>query len=117
MKYYYNGKLVRTSDHEYTHAVIDMSTGKCKGCRASEEKAMAIKAEEIGKYEARITGCLKQIKALEEGKTFWYCKYGRDTFKTPIRMSKAELEQMMADIQKDIDRIGQSWQIVKLEAK
>lgn len=117
MKYYYNEKLIRTSDHEYTHAVIDMTTGKCKGCRGSEDKAMAIKAAEISKYEARITGCHKQIKALAEGKTFWYCKQGRNIFKTTIRRTKEELEQMIEDNQKYIDSIEQDWQIVKLEAR
>lgn len=38
-KFYYNGKLVRTSEHEYTHCIVD-GEGKVLRCTTQPQKAL-----------------------------------------------------------------------------
>ena len=69
MKFYYNGKMIRTSkNHIYTHAVINKETGALIGCRKSLELAEAIKTGEINRYYHAIAVHEAEIKALKAGK-------------------------------------------------
>lgn len=61
-KFYYNGKLIRTSEnHHYTHAVFD-GNGKLVGCRGSLALAQQLYAECTRKWP----DCSFQIVELEE---------------------------------------------------
>lgn len=52
-KYYYNGKLVRTSEHEYTHVIVN-GEGKVLSCTAHPENAVANeKSKVIGSMLSR----------------------------------------------------------------
>lgn len=121
MKFYYNGKLVRTSkNHEYTHAVIDITNNACVGCRVGADKAEAIIRGEISATERSIANCKTAIKALENGKSGFHAKEGRGrtwyhkfTTSDTVEKYNRSIEQLKGYI----DRINATWQVVELEAR
>lgn len=120
MKFYYNGKLVRTSkSHTYTHAVIDISTGGCKGCRTSRDTAEAIITSEVAHYEKKVGNYENAIKAMESGKSGYYAKDGRHTYYTKFS-ADSTVEKYMEWIEWNRDYINSikaNWQVVELEAR
>lgn len=120
MKFYYNNELVRTSkSHIYTHAVIDMATGGCKGCRANRETAEAVISTEIAYFEKKIGNYENAIKAIQNGKDAYYAKDGRRTYYTKIPKDRT-VEEYKEWIEWDRDYITyikENWQVVELEAK
>lgn len=75
-KFYYNGKLIRKSEHDYTHAVI-ADDGKLAGCRTSREAAQSIISSEISRARKEIENYEKGIKAMEKGDDGYMVSYGR----------------------------------------
>ena len=120
MKFYYNGKLIRTSkNHEYTHAVIDITTGKCKGCRANEYTASTIISTECAWYERQIDNYRNAIKALESGKKGYYAKDGRRTYFSRFD-ADASVENYTRWIEWNMEHIKEikaNWKVVELEAR
>lgn len=120
MKFYYNGKLVRTSkNHEYTHAVINITNDGCMGCRASKETAEAIITSEIAQYEKRIANYESAIKALESGKSGYYAKEGRRIYYNKFS-SDSTVERYIERIEwcrEYINKVMANWQVVELEAR
>lgn len=120
-KFYYNGKLVRTSEnHNYTHAVIVVNdqgefNGLC-GCRTSENAAQSIISSEISAYNRGIENCMSKVKAMQAGKNCYYCKDGRRGFYE--RISKDEsVERLLgwAETAKQrIEWIRTHWKVVEL---
>lgn len=106
MKYYYNGQLVRTSDHVYTHAVIDTKTGKAIACRNGAEAAEAAKNAELSSARSNIKYFEDMIKAMKAGQNHFSYKIGRCTARARIAddmtIEKAEnkIEQLKAWIEK-----------------
>lgn len=121
MKFYYNGKLIRTSkNHTYTHAVIDMSDGSLKGCRASKETAEALIRSEISQYEKWIAEKKKAIKAIENGKNYYITKERGRSYKITIDQPYQTIEWYTKGIEgnnKGIEHIKANWQVVELEAR
>ena len=120
MKFYYNGQLVRTSkNHEYTHAVIDITDNGCVGCRVGKDNAEAIIRSEISQTEKSIANCLSAIKALEGGKDGFFYKEGRRTWYS--KFSKSQTVEYyrgrIEHLSNYIDRINTTWQVVELEAR
>ncbi len=122
MKFYYEGKLIRTSkNHNYTHAVINIQTGSCIGCRTSEDACQSIITTEINGCLGGIRNSEEKIKALEAGKSGYYIKDGRRSWwhkfeNSPfdtIESTNKRIEYLL----EEIDRIKQNWKIVKLECK
>lgn len=120
MKFYYNGKLIRTSkSHTYTHAVIDTVTGGCKGCRASKETAEAIISTEVAYYEKKIGNYKNAVKALQNGKSGYYAKDGRRTYYSKFS-ADSTVERYNEWIGWDrnyINSVKANWQVVELEAR
>lgn len=117
MKFYYNGKLLRTSEtHTYTHAVIN-GAGKCVGCRTSQKAAQYIIDYEVNQCRQGIENCKAAIKALESGKSYYTVKSGRRTY--PHKFQKDDTIESYADYidgcEKRIDYILRSWKVVELE--
>lgn len=106
MKYYYDGKLVRTSDHVYTHAVIDTKTGKAIACRNGAEAAEAAKNAELSYARSDIKYFEDMIRAIKAGQNHFYHKIGRCTARAKIAddmtIEKAEnkIEQLKTWIDK-----------------
>lgn len=120
MKFYYNGQLVRTSkNHEYTHAVIDITDGKCVGCRVGEDKADAIIRSEISASERSIENCKRAIKAMEQGKSGYYVKEGRRTWYCKFTTSNTieRYRESIDYLNSYIDRINSTWKVVELEVR
>ena len=120
MKFYYNGQLVRTSkNHEYTHAVIDITTGACKGCRVGKDKAEAIISAEVSYLDKKFSNYTNAIKALENGKSGYYAKDGRHTYYTKFSAdSTIEQYRQWIEWNRDyINKVKTNWQVVELEAR
>lgn len=120
MKFYYNGKLIRTSkNHEYTHAVIDITDNGCVGCRVGEDKAEAIIRTEISQTERSIANCQTAIKALEAGKTGYYHKDGRRSlfYRFGSHNTVEKYKKSIESLQGYIDKIKATWKVVELEAR
>lgn len=97
MKFYYNGKLIRTSKtHHYKFACINLETGnvlQCSETRSGATKLLTtIKAEKARAYE----NATSAIKAIDEGRTFYNAKIGRTSERVRIQRSK---DQYLADMQ------------------
>ena len=120
MKFYYEGKLIRTSkNHVYTHAVIDMASGKLIGCRASEDAARSVISSEISSYKTGIKNTQSMQKAIEQGKRMYRVTEGRRSCYMPID-SGDTLERCREWIEyreKAIERIRKDWKVVELEAR
>ena len=78
-KYYYNGKLVRTSDHIYTHAVLN-EKGEVIACRPSFEKASNVITSEVSKAKKAINENNKGIEARKAGKDGFWTKDGNTKY-------------------------------------
>lgn len=120
MKYYYNGKLIRTSkNHIYTHAVIDIADYECIGCRPSEDKAEAIIKSEIAQAERSIANCKSAIKALESGKRGYSHKEARRTWFHDFYPSDTiqRYTESIDRIEKYIEEVNSNWRVVELEMK
>ena len=120
MKFYYNGQLIRTSkNHEYTHAVIDITDNQCVGCRVGEDKAEAIIRSEISQAERSIANCKSAIKALENGKSGYYSKDGRHTYYCKFNTSNTieRYTRSIDHLNNYISRIKETWKVVELECR
>lgn len=120
MKYYYNGKLVRTSkEHHYTHAVIDVTTGKLIGCRSNEDAAKSVITSEIHRKEQDKENSRACIIAIKAGKRMYRYKDGRRS--GYIQVDKEDTvekcEKWVANLDKQIEYINQNWKVVELEER
>ena len=81
MKFYYEGKLVRTSKtHHYTHALIDVETGKVVTCSTSAVRCESEKKRYIRVAADLVENCHRAIKALYDGKKGFHGKDGKHEF-------------------------------------
>ena len=118
MKFYYNGKLVRTSkNHVYTHAVIDMSNGHVEGCRANKEAAESIISSEISRVSNSIQNHESALKAIEQGKTMYRVKEGRRSYWMPIRTTGEDFKHCIEWCENHIKEVERNWKVVELEAR
>lgn len=120
MKFYYNGKLIRTSkNHIYTHAVINNTTGALIGCRKSLELAEAIKTGEINRYYHAIAEQEAAIKALKAGKKGIWLKDGRHSWYKEFtdKHTVEYFEECIESLKRSIEYFSENWEIVELEAR
>lgn len=116
-KFYYNGKLVRTSKtHVYTHAVIN-EKGDVLRCSSTEVLAKAFITSELSRAENEIIDSDKAIKALRNGeKGYSSTCYGRR--KIWISFSRFGITVEKCEFSKnacaDYIRQVQGWKIVEL---
>ncbi|MBQ0074473.1 MAG: hypothetical protein KBT34_09790 [Prevotella sp.] len=120
MKYYYNGKLVRTSEkHIYTNAVIDKSNGKCMGCRKNYELCVAYIESEISRYNGYIKFVNEAIHAINEGKSGYYYRFsGQKKYHVFKEGDTLEhYEDLMNMYRSNLDHIINNYEVVELESK
>ena len=119
MKYYYNGELVRTSDHTYTHAVLDTKTGKVIACRNGADKAELARVAEVSLARGDIRYYDEMIRAMKLGRRYFFYNVGRMKEKTEIdeamTIEKAyqRIDQLRAWIEKRLSELV----VVPLEAR
>ena len=126
MKFYYNGKLVRTSQtHTYTHAVLDLETGECIGCRSSEQAAQQLAGERIRWRENEIENLQSAIKALKAGQTCYPFREGKHKGWTRFgpkvladrEAAIARREKRIEECRKEQAWFKENWKVVELEAR
>ena len=119
MKFYYNDKLVRTSSHAYTHAVIDTQTGELIGCRTSKKNAESIISSEISRCMTGIKNSESHLKAIQQGKRLYRYKYGRKySWEKVEKEDSVETCQRFLDgFKKHIEYVENNWKVVELEAR
>ena len=121
MKFYYKDKLIRTSkNHQYTHAVIDITNGEVKGCRTSITAAQQIINSEINGCEEVIHNAKAALVALSQGKTGYHVKDGRRTWYCkfdPKWHNETVLNEDIRIYTEAIEKVKQNWKIVELEER
>ena len=125
MKFYYNGKLMRTSKtHEYKFAIIwpDGTLSSCHGTREAAEKEYR---RLISENETAIADDLKAIEALKAGRTYYDTKICRRWHRISLKgkdwggMNRAEVatwESYIESHKRQIEKLN-TRQIVELEAR
>ena len=85
MKFYYNGKLVRTSkNHEYKYAIIG-ENGNLWSCHGTLEAAQKEFRRPISECESQIADYHKAIDALNKGKTYYDTKVCRRWYRVQLK--------------------------------
>ena len=119
MKFYYNGKLMRTSkNHIYTHAVVEEDKYLI-GCRANKDSARSLITSEIFRLEQGIKNAEAHIKAMQRGDKMYKAIEGRRSYYMPIYKSDSieDTEKYIESNKKRIEFIKENWKVVELEAK
>lgn len=120
MKYYYQGKLIRTSkNHIYTHAVIDISTMKVIGCRGSLEKAESLLTSEINYIIRGIENAKNKLNSFKAGKSKYGWKEGRNTWYASFKPTDTE-ESLLKAIKNNeeyLETVKQNYKIIELETE
>lgn len=115
-KYFYNGKLVRTSEHEYTHGVL--VNGKVVACRPSYEKAHNVITSEIAKANGFVKEYKSLLKAIAEGRGTYEYKIGNRRIIAPVRNKNVEeIEGWIANMNNHIETVTNTWKVVELERR
>ena len=121
-KFYYNGRLVRTSENrEYTHAVLN-EFGGCMACSSSYKLALSNITKEVSYSERVIANANALLKALEAGKSDYWIMDGRKRRLTIIHkndpwFSEANAKERIAYHQERIKTLITKWQVVELEQR
>lgn len=115
-KYFYNGKLVRTSEHIYTHAVLN-EKGELVGCRPSYDKAHNIITSKIAEANSFVKEYKSLLKAISEGRKTYEFKVGNRRIIAPVRYTDVnEINGWIDGLYERIATIS-SWTIVELECR
>ena len=121
MKYYYNGKLIRTSKREYTHAIINKEDGGLYGCRKNYDLAKKFKDGEINQCRKYIEECKQAICTLKNGKTKMRVRVNNN-YSFIYKLSGKELtleywEKKIEHLTKEMKELNEKMIIVELEAR
>lgn len=122
MKFFYDGKLVRTSKTKvYTHAVINTETGGLIGCSSSRELAQKKVDSEISYCNSRIAEDERALKALTSGASGYSYRFGRmkyfSVFGRDCSKNPEEWKQFIREHRERIDYIRRNWKVVELTAQ
>lgn len=117
MKFYYNGKQVRTSKtHEYHFGILSINGDAINSCHATREAAEKEMAKAPAACRTAIGEYKDAIKAIENGKTKFPRKMCGRTYYDKIAYSKEEYEGMIERAEARIAELGKR-KIVELEAR
>ena len=117
MKFYYGGKLLRTSKtHYYTHALLT-ETGVLVGCSSSKEGCEKLRKTYMSDYYDAIHNEEETIKAIAAGRSYVYCKFGRREYREKITAADTieGSREHIEKCRKEIERRS-NWPIVELTA-
>lgn len=118
MKYYFDGKLIRTSKtHSYRFALLNGD--KVITCSAEKERCVAELNRHIRNCEDSIETAAGAIKSLNSGKKGYWWKEGRSngftSFNSTHSVEKFERRIKMAE--EDIKYIKENYRVVELECE
>lgn len=118
MKFYYNGKLIRTSKTKhYTHACVNKVTGNAINCSTTYDGAFREKGRRISSYRESIENCKSAIASLEHGHKYYYAKIGRTTWKEEADGTIEEYKASIKRMEDDIAWVTENWIIVEVEER
>ena len=117
MKFYYNGKLIRTSkNHVYTYAVLTPG-GKTFACSSSLEGAKKAVQREISLCETIRNNYRNAIKAIEAGQSYYFAKESGQNWRKRLNgETVADFEKYISQVESNI-AYYKAHQIVELEAR
>ena len=106
--YLYNGRVIRTSEHDYSHACVRNSLAENNeiyvvSCNKNKELAEAAKRREAKEINEAISEYKKELEARAEGKTkIWWLKDATtDHIKNKIEKLENSLNSLkVVEIQK-----------------
>lgn len=120
-KYYYQGVLVRTSERDYTHAVVntdgEFNKRKLVSCSSSYTNALKVIQRAISERESNIRFNETALRAFRAGKPGFMAKSGTHTY--PYRFEPGDSEEsLLKGIEgwrASIDYISKYWKVVDLQ--
>lgn len=119
MKFYYNGKLLRTSKtHHYTHAIVDVSNDALVGCRSDYQAAVNELNSWINNARNDVEYYEKYIAAIKRGAKQITVKSGRRSF--PVKVDHSLLDkniESLAASKNYLKNIMENWKVVELEER
>lgn len=122
MKFYYNGKLIRTSaNHEYTHACIrEKADGSfvVLGCRTSRDAAEAIKRSKISQNRQAVANYEAALAAIDSGAKYFINKAGGKEYRKEVggMYTRKNLEKWISECAESMKE-HRALKIVELERK
>ena len=117
MKFYYNGKLVRTSKtHEYKYGVYHTNLDKVIACSATKDGAQAHIDAKVANLNREIENCENALKAIAKGKTHYGYKDGRKTYLEKVSTAEKHTE-WLAGYKKSLESVKRTHKVVELEAR
>ena len=117
MKFYYNGKLMRTSKtHEYKYAIITAADACCS-CHSSLEWAETEYRRPIAACETNIHDCLVAIEMLEMGRNYYEVKICKRWHKISLKGKDKKYFEDQIEANKARIEILKTRKIVELEAR
>lgn len=119
MKFYYDGKLVRTSKtHDYKFAIM-WPDGECTSCHGTLEAAKKEYRRRIAEIEGAISEDRQIIQAIRQGREYFRYKVCRTWFRIKLTGEKGRVEyweEEIAQLNKRIEEL-EARRIVDLEAR
>lgn len=116
MKFFYNGKQVRTSKtHSYTHAIIDLD-GKVVSCHGSLEAATKAHGALGSFHRSYIRDSKAAIKALEAGRAYYFTQ-DRMAYRVPLKGKTVDGYRKQIERSEAMLKEYSQYQIVELEAR
>ena len=120
MKFYYNGKLVRTSkNHEYRFGVYNKARQGMASCHSTRELAEKTLQTFINEPLHWIENDKRAIQAIKDGKAKYCVKEGNREYMMPLgNRNKVEIwEQYIKDNQVTYEYRKNNYCVVELEAR
>ena len=120
MKFYYEGKLVRTSKtHEYHYGVWNKKYQKMKSCNSTKELAEKELRTYINEPLNYIEETKEAIKAFQSGKKGYWTKVGHRTFYVRFVNGDTieDMEQTIKHNQELYEYRKNNYCVVELEAR
>lgn len=111
MKYYIDGKLVRTSKNTYTHAVL--FGDELVSCSSRYDLAVKEMDRRIANHNGNIADFKSAIKAIDEGKNFYWTKCCGHSYKAKVTRTREAYVEAIADCENRKTR----YSIRELEAR
>ncbi len=120
MKFYYNGKLMRTSKtHEYHYAIVKVDGSKAWSCHGTYNAAQKEMNRVIAERQSAIDSLNERKKALLSGRKYYFIKDGRREYKYTFTEGDT-VEDCIERIEKAEAKLKwfiENWKIVELQAE
>lgn len=119
-EFYYNNRKIRTSEHDYTHALINTRTGECIGCRTSYKACESFMNTELNTTRRYIANLERRLEAIKEGKSYYNSEFKKGQWtKYAIHPTETveQAEELLNKTKDRLARLVRDWKIVELEVR